>query len=449
MKITQLPKEILSLIFADLQCRDLAAQALVCSRFLILSRDDLLWSHLLIRNYPNAAKEIRVLIKQVNASKKLKILLKPDGVYQLYKSIFPAAPLFGFWHMDYSFFHGGLLHVRLDGLKGVTVDESLNNNHLNELEVDAPLNNLHLDDKIVGPALNIAPFNDMMVVGELILPNDRPEANAIRPFSLNHSVAVDTPTNNGFRRKPIFEMNLGNDDSFLVCTHENATNAASSGLHKTHAVKTQWINVKDKIEAEHVPYNLSALDMSERIRANSFPLGHPCSMTGLWPYPSPNFASDETLYRRSINNESTWEQRVFSISCASNCHQKRIRSLVINAQGIPAPQSLTYTPLFSSIQIPPTSSELAIDVQSFWVGTYGTHGSEIVQFRFADDPSGISIRPCIICNKITGDVNVPRGEMTFWLYIDIPRSSDGFDFAQSDEFRGCSVYKGKGRVAMV
>jgi hypothetical protein len=60
-------------------------------------------------NFPNAIKEFDILLKTVSKTKPLF-----DSAYSLYRLVMlKMGKLFGLWHSDYSFFHGGLLNVRI------------------------------------------------------------------------------------------------------------------------------------------------------------------------------------------------------------------------------------------------------------------------------------------------------------------------------------------------
>jgi hypothetical protein len=76
-----------------------------------------------------------------------------------------------------------------------------------------------------------------------------------------------------------------------------------------------------------------------------------------------------------------------------------------------------------------------------YIGSYGGHGKEFILIHYLQD--------CFIATKITGDVNVPRGEVSFqsdlqqvqFLYPNI-------NIVNSTEFPTGRVYDGFGTIAM-
>jgi hypothetical protein len=77
-----------------------------------------------------------------------------------------------------------------------------------------------------------------------------------------------------------------------------------------------------------------------------------------------------------------------------------------------------------------------------WIGSYGGHGSEFVMIHYSQDR--------LYATKVTGDVNVPRGEVSFSSSL-TPQSrilTNNIDFTNSEEFRGSHVFKAFGIVAM-
>lgn len=50
------------------------------------------------------------------------------------------------------------------------------------------------------------------------------------------------------------------------------------------------------------------------------------------------------------------------------------------------------------------------NLEGLWVGKYGTHGYELINVTYVDDT--------LIAEKVTGDRNVPRGELTFKVDLD-------------------------------
>lgn len=238
------------------------------------------------------------------------------------------------------------------------------------------------------------------------------------------SISVDYVSENGYQTKALFGLKWS--DLYM----NNFTATCLSGTCNQHPIFPEIIDVANKLDSHSdFQMNLNAIDMTERIRYNgifsdnhaAFPLGQPDVNTGLWPYPNPEWGSNETVYNSStnINSAPDWPRRVFTLNCSLKCNLKRIRSLIIE-DGRPVPHNLSYAPLYSAINFKSLtiSQSIDLDVNKPWIGTYGANGTEFVMLRYANDPSGNTTRPCVVCNKITGDVNIPRGEVTFWAYID-------------------------------
>ena len=75
--------------------------------------------------------------------------------------------------------------------------------------------------------------------------------------------------------------------------------------------------------------------------------------------------------------------------------------------------------------------------------------------RYTDDPMEAGGEACLVCHKITGDVNIPRGELSFWAFMGDGQGKQTFGPADmystiaSSEFKSASVFSGKGRVALM
>lgn len=93
---------------------------------------------------------------------------------------------------------------------------------------------------------------------------------------------------------------------------------------------------------------------------------------------------------------------------------------------------------FTRLQVPvPTGRTEPWSLPGLFVGSYGSHGPEMISVHVTDDGE-------IVGTKVTGDPNVPSGEVTFKARKAEPGSTK-MVLPTSDIVTGC--YPGKGRVA--
>jgi F-box-like len=211
MWLTEMPKECISKILSYVDAQSLSRVLQTCTRLSRIAGDNLIWLKLAEHNYPNALDEVKLL----NQSDKFSTVC---GFYR--QILLHAGQLFGIWQMDYSFFHGGLLRVRL------------------------------VND------------NDIAVIGELIVPNDRPAVDGVVQFSMDHRVPIDLSTRDGYTVKPLFVLRLKDTTEYptrIECTKKEGS--------IRHYVDINWIDVQGVVDVESSS-SLSAADMSERISAN-------------------------------------------------------------------------------------------------------------------------------------------------------------------------------------
>jgi hypothetical protein len=75
-----------------------------------------------------------------------------------------------------------------------------------------------------------------------------------------------------------------------------------------------------------------------------------------------------------------------------------------------------------------------------WIGAYGGHGSEFVMIHYSENR--------LLATKITGDVNVPRGAISFSSDMEQKFTIGNTINPQlSDEFRDCAIYYASGTIA--
>ncbi|ORX82849.1 hypothetical protein K493DRAFT_388414 [Basidiobolus meristosporus CBS 931.73] len=167
--------------------------------------------------------------------------------------------------------------------------------------------------------------------------------------------------------------------------------------------------------------NRTGIDLRQCHRANvskvSF-YSHP--KTGLWVSLPEQWELDYT----NQDSPQMSKRPCFSWRCSRHCHECsrfQVRMFVPSL-----------AKLFPFEVNPSASSPL----QGLWVGTYGPHGCEILLFNYDEQGSQL------LASKITGDINVPRGEITF--LVDFGRELVD---ASNVLFRGYRVYAGQGQIA--
>lgn len=103
---------------------------------------------------------------------------------------------------------------------------------------------------------------------------------------------------------------------------------------------------------------------------------------------------------------------------------------------------IQYNPKYSKILPQVNMKEYPVRV-GIWLGNYGAHGNEWVN---------ISIEDYILeCTKITGDVNVPRGQVSFVADLSVlPKSGIGhtlLDVKDSSELKNAVIYGARATIA--
>lgn len=97
--------------------------------------------------------------------------------------------------------------------------------------------------------------------------------------------------------------------------------------------------------------------------------------------------------------------------------------------------------MFSRLPDEPITNDL---FTGFYIGKFGPHGLELLHLsRQIEKDTG---REFVEAKKVTGDPNVPAGEVTFWAYIG-PEAKTSLAGRYPEEYEIQSVFSGKGRVA--
>lgn len=226
----------------------------------------------------------------------------------------------------------------------------------------------------------------------------------------------------------------------------------------------------DPVNADLFPFDNSMMFPIPRSTADP--------RTGLFPYVARDFMPDAPApLSETISNPL--QSPSLCISCSEGCHNERIRVLSASRGELSA---TPYRTRYSRVKLPASEMDCARDLSSklacllpregLWTGTYSAHGVEVLLFRyfsavptehlpgsFPEDEQPIADL-CAI--KVTGDPNVPKGELTLRASIlpstarrtTIPLHGEGeaeLNLLTTTEFAGypnLNVVPAEGTVAM-
>ncbi|KAF4157253.1 hypothetical protein CNMCM6936_001211 [Aspergillus lentulus] len=205
------------------------------------------------------------------------------------------------------------------------------------------------------------------------------------------------------------------------------------------------------IETQHV-FNAFSLCSSES------PPNLPVDPDKQWP--PPTIPSEHRVYRDMEAQWSDWDQHPRRLANMSE-HAFRIRRWAHFRLGMPmftagrSETLSTYATLDPRLYTPTKEKPY----QGIWVGDYSAHGCEFLLFlqRDRDDeasgssdepetgPDEIAQKGSLEAIKLTGDPNVPRGQISFIA----PDIGPGGVVRVAEEtlFRGCRIVRSKGHVA--
>ena len=207
--------------------------------------------------------------------------------------------------------------------------------------------------------------------------------------------------------------------------------------------------------------NIIQDDLAESEADNEAGGTTPDPVTGLWPFIRPlgrdELVNDEEdaelnegmfalvnqgigdfpipLTPMSILRERPKTAGVISFDCQESCHNHQLRTMSFSTAGTPTVVTESYMPLYSRVRTGPRLQSpfalTALDLiksrvnveEGVWVGSYGSHGLEFLLISFVVDINMVRLR----ASKITGDINVPRGVVTWQALV---AENDGQDDAE-------------------
>ncbi|KAJ3257984.1 hypothetical protein HK103_004118 [Boothiomyces macroporosus] len=329
MQIDDLPTECVIAIAKRMSAMDLLSFSSTSKHFFEIANDNSIWLSHCKNILKNHSPSLAYLTRIKNAVFKKTHFYK--SFKQLYRLLHKYAKFLGLWHPDYSFFIGGLIRIRL--------------NYDNE--------------------------NQFVLVGERII-CPYAEMEDIYQLSLDERINIHIQKDTKYQTTKVFGVKMKEGILAALCLE---------GAHKgTHEIVIE----QPMIPENDLPGLLSTISITERIKSQSFPLGPPNAVTGLWGFPISNFGSDATLSGSNSNLES-------------------------------------HT-------------------------TYGSHGNELMLLSYS-----LETEKKLRVTKITGDVNVPRGEISFTADLNNWKYTLGntlHNINNSAEFKNGIVFDGKGTVAM-
>ncbi|KAI8896295.1 hypothetical protein BC833DRAFT_598045 [Globomyces pollinis-pini] len=167
------------------------------------------------------------------------------------------------------------------------------------------------------------------------------------------------------------------------------------------------------------------LDISDRIKNHDLPMGFPDQFTGIWSYMT-HYGSDQTLTSPTISLQSIPETpTIITINCTNNSNLKKLYNH--------DHEIIQYQPKLSRIVSHHSITKLK---QGIWMGLYGIHGIEWIHSYHCP------LQNMYIFTKLTGDLNVPRGTISFTFPPHSPTTST------YPELASATVYTGQGTIAM-
>ncbi|KAJ3354954.1 hypothetical protein HDU91_005715 [Kappamyces sp. JEL0680] len=312
------------------------------------------------------------------------------------------APLLGLWHKDYSFYMGGLVRLRL---------------------------------KSAAEWVDLAPY--FVVAESLVCAETEDE---LASFSYSRNISIHQLLNREIKSRLLFGVGA---KGRITCL--------GKGVKYIHDA---WMEQVSNVEEDAAP----SIDLTSRLGPKSFPTGLPDPQTGLWAFPTFSSTSDNTLHQiresRSLRTCSVLslpaplQPSIFSVDCLQKCHCNRIRTP--ERAGSPARPTLDYTTKFSAIRFarPRPRAGCTFPRPGVWMANYGDHGNEFLAVSY----TLASGHPEMVVTKVTGDMNVPRGEQSIACALDEWSTRLGYNASipidKSEEFAGCRAYKGRGTIAL-
>ncbi|KND04475.1 uncharacterized protein SPPG_00202 [Spizellomyces punctatus DAOM BR117] len=471
--LTALPCECLIHLLSFLSASQLATVSAVSRTLYSAANDDTLWQRLCLVNYKVEAKtHLHVFPYRTIRGFYVGVLARYGW-------------MLGLWQANYPFFTGQLLQVRINPTDASIIGENLS-------------------------ATNISPISEQQfgAIQGVSVDSLQLSLSRTRVFEICFE-----PCGEGLHRvSPSFDgpEQVSRRRRRTSAPLENTEDAIGSAYDQ-EGISSYTICFGNRAQSTTLRKHMSVVDdgqetfRSYQLCQDHFPYFRPSPSTGLWPYPEnsrvlraegtlitmfdsnePPLAFNPLLQTNGELEDASWEMpaNTLTIHCPLKCHEYGVRTVTLRApEGELRFKTGRYQTIWSQIKLDANhksaiapSNMVIKPLEGIWAGTYGSHGIEYVLLRYewvanALDASVQDIH--LVFYKITGDVNVPRGEVSCRVNLGdgtgIPWIGDsriGDDLAEDGtelnddaskiflpalkdpEFQTARAYHGRGTVAM-
>jgi hypothetical protein len=430
--LSSLPEELAIKILKFLSARDVTILGQTSRIFHQVCSDALTWSRLAFWDYGVHSRLWGHTSRSENLRRNSVVSLShPDVPCTLapvdyYRNVLvPYGRFLGFFHSDYPFFTARFLVVRIDyQAGGVLLGEELEAVNIlprsqmtSVFSLDPSLSIDHLEPRLVRTRAFQVDFPSSEITVDWA-----PSHPKVRVRCCGHALAA--PAQPGRHRAVVAERgSLGRvvQESMHACQLKEK-GGGFLALPEAEAGGQLW----------------SEFDLFPFARPLHFPIPRslPNPVTGLWPFsPQPSHQIEKSKKHADM----------LVVSCLSTCTTAKLNILTFDED---ARFTAEYSPRFSRIKglgepwidkfrphgfdlsVPPSSVIENAPKPGVYIGTYGGHGLECLLVRYirvqtdsvpgqwpnANVHNGWQLQAF----KITGDINVPRGERSILVFLSSP-----------------------------
>lgn len=432
-----IPPEVVLHLCSFLTAKDTARLSLCCRRLRLITSDNSIWSRLAWVDYgvqlqlpSNASADAPAPetpdTNTLDASNALNTsntsFNNQSTPLNVYRTLLARYGRYlGLFQCDFGFFNGNLAHIFYDNTQQTIVGE--------RVKLIDRLGTAHGETTFSGD-----PFVSIDSID--------PRAERTRWFTVTLDPTSGTVLSRCFKHKrpTTLQEHLQADHGHLPDPppHEISLSTQPGGFKDLDLTlsKELWS------ELDLFPFANSMLYPVPR----SGPMEH----TGLYPYAKPGTGTDSSVPLSIVPVPDTLATEI-SLDCPQSCHEEHVRALSTVRNETLA--HARYLPRFSRVLAPPDGGcgpalsqmmNCTMPDEGIWVGTYSAHGLEALLIRYfriqptpethyslpgsfpEDDPLNqpktVEVTPYLEMRayKITGDVNVPRGQISFRTVTPVP-----------------------------